>query len=267
MSLSRGTGSGNILLHSPPMASSTALPPHPTLDAYYESPATKRSFLRELFDTTAGDYDKTESLVAMGSGKWYRRDALKRSGLKPGMRVLDVAIGTGLVAREEIGIVGDAKLVTGLDPSIGMISHAVRQLGVKAVLGVGEALPLADGQFDFVSMGYALRHVADIRQAFAEYYRVLKPGGRVCILEISRPGGPIHRLVLKTYMKVLVPMVTRLQTRHADTQKLWEYYWETIEQCVAPEQVTDALRDVGFQDVKWTPVMKMFSEYTGTKPE
>jgi demethylmenaquinone methyltransferase/2-methoxy-6-polyprenyl-1,4-benzoquinol methylase len=248
------------------MASDAALPPHPTLPGYYDGPAAKRGFLRELFDATAEDYDSTESLLALGTGRKYRRDALLRAGLTRGMRVLDVAIGTGLVAREEIAITGDANLVTGLDPSIGMMRRAIEQLGVKAVLGVAETLPLASGQFDFVSMGYALRHVGDVRAAFAEYFRVLKPGGRVCILEISRPTGPFHRLMLKAYMKLFVPLVTRLRTRRADTQKLWEYYWDTIELCVPADQVVAALQSVGFTDVKWTPVMKMFSEYTATKP-
>jgi demethylmenaquinone methyltransferase / 2-methoxy-6-polyprenyl-1,4-benzoquinol methylase len=248
------------------MASPTVLPPHPTINHWYNSPETKRGFLRELFDATAGDYDSTETLLALGTGRWYRRDALKRSGLVAGMKVLDVAIGTGLVAREEITLTGDARFVTGVDPSIGMMRHAINQLGVKAVMGVAEALPLAGDQFDFLSMGYALRHVADIRAAFAEYYRVLKPGGKVCILEISRPSGPIHRTLLKVYMRLFVPLVSRLRTNRAETQRLWEYYWDTIELCVAPEQVTEALRSAGFIDVKWTPTLKMFSEYTARKP-
>jgi demethylmenaquinone methyltransferase/2-methoxy-6-polyprenyl-1,4-benzoquinol methylase len=248
------------------MDSPTALPPHPTIGHWYNSPESKRGFLRELFDATAGDYDSTEKMLAFGTGRWYRRDALRRSGLTAGMKVLDVAIGTGLVAREEITLTGDRKLVTGLDPSIGMMRHAIDQLGIKAVMGIAEALPLESNQFDFLSMGYALRHVSDIRAAFAEYYRVLKPGGKVCILGISKPSGVIHRAVLKTYMKLFVPLVTRFRTNHARTQMLWQYYWDTIELCVPPQQVTEALESVGFVDVKWVPTLKMFSEYTGRKP-
>lgn len=249
------------------MTSPTALPPHPTIGHWYNSPDSKRGFLRELFDATAGDYDSTESLLALGTGRWYRRDALRRSGLQAGMRVLDVAIGTGLVAREEITLTGNPQLVTGVDPSIGMMRRAIDQLGVKAVMGIAEALPLAGDQFDFLSMGYALRHVTDIRAAFAEYFRVLKPGGRVCILEISRPSGPIHRALLKVYMKLFVPLVVRFRTNHARTQMLWQYYWDTIELCVPPQQVVEALQSAGFVDVKWVPTLKMFSEYTGRKPE
>src|SRR5260221_11162877 len=101
------------------------LPPHPTLDAYYAGAAVKRSFLRGIFDSDPGDYDHVERLLSFGSGRWYRRRALRRAGLGGGMNVLDVAVGTGLVAREEIAIAGHAGRVTGLDPSIGMMRQAV----------------------------------------------------------------------------------------------------------------------------------------------
>src|SRR4051812_11244286 len=78
------------------------LAPHPTLPEYYESEATKRAFVRGIFDETAGDYDRVERVMALGTGPWYRRQALKRAGLVGGMKVLDVATGTGLVAREEV---------------------------------------------------------------------------------------------------------------------------------------------------------------------
>src|SRR5882724_11282587 len=116
-----------------------SIAPHPALPRYYavgDGGAGKRSFVRKIFNQTAGDYDRVERLMAIGSGSWYRRQALRRAGLARGMRVLDVAIGTGLVAREEVRITGEAKLVLGVDPSIGMISQARRRLPVQAVLGV-----------------------------------------------------------------------------------------------------------------------------------
>src|SRR5215217_7581042 len=141
----------------------TRVAPHPALPRYYEpSPAGKRSFVRQIFDGTAGDYDRVERMMALGSGSWYRRQALTRAGLVAGMRVLDVAMGTGLVAREEVSITGDPKLVLGLDPSIGMMTEAKRSLTIRTVQGVAEELPLAAQQFDFLSMGYALRHLTDL---------------------------------------------------------------------------------------------------------
>ncbi|MEO6434275.1 MAG: class I SAM-dependent methyltransferase [Tepidisphaeraceae bacterium] len=244
-----------------------AIAPHPTLPRYYDAAEDKRSFVRRVFNpTAAADYDRVERFMAMGSGSWYRRRALLRSGLEKGMRVLDVAIGTGLVAREEVQITGDAKLVLGLDPSPGMIAEARRLLPVSAVMGVGEQLPLADGHFDFLSMGYALRHLPDLTVTFREFLRVLRPGGKVCVLEITHPKSIFRRAAMKAYMKFVVPTVTRLTTRHADSQLLWQYYWDTIEQCVPAETVTAALSAAGFEHVRHYQELGLFSEYTGRKP-
>src|SRR5207244_1214410 len=79
-------------------AAAAALPPHPELSTYYRGARAKTAFLRQIFDDTAQDYDRVEGLLALGSGRWYRRQALRRAGLQTGMRVLDVATGTGLVA-------------------------------------------------------------------------------------------------------------------------------------------------------------------------
>jgi demethylmenaquinone methyltransferase/2-methoxy-6-polyprenyl-1,4-benzoquinol methylase len=243
-----------------------SIAPHPTLSRYYAPDEGKRSFVRRIFDDTAGDYDRVERLMALGSGSWYRRQALTRAGLATGMRVLDVAIGTGLVAREEVRLTGDAKLVLGVDPSIGMITQARRALPVTVVRGVAEELPLAGDQFDFLSMGYALRHLSDLTITFREFFRVLKPGGTVCILEITRPRTRVRRTLIKAYMRCVVPAITRLTTGRADSQRLWEYYWDTIEMCVPAETVTAALATAGFEDVRHHLERGLFSEYTARKP-
>jgi len=243
----------------------TTLPPHPTLDAYYAGAAVKRGFLRRMFDATAPDYDHVERLLSLGTGRWYRRQALMRAGLSAGMNVLDVAVGTGLVAREALAITGRPRFVTGLDPSIGMMRQAVDALGIAAVLGVGEQLPLASGQFDFLSMGYALRHLSDLNRAFLEFHRVLKPGGRLCVLEITAPRNGWGRAVLRGYMRNLVPFITRITTGRADSQLLWRYYWDTIEACLRPESVMNALQNAGFADVKHVAELGLFSEYTARK--
>lgn len=243
--------------------------PHPDLPRYYQAGAdadARRSFVRRIFDGTAGDYDRVERMMALGSGSWYRRQALARAGLTAGMRVLDVAMGTGLVAREEVALTGDPKLVLGLDPSTGMMAEARRTLTIRTVQGVAEELPLASAQFDFLSMGYALRHLGDLAAAFGEFHRVLKPGGTVCVLEITRPPRGLRLALLKGYMRFVVPTITRLTTRRADTQLLWEYYWDTIEACVPVETVKSALAAAGFENVSHHMELGMFSEYTARKP-
>ena len=244
----------------------TSLPPQPHLQQYYKTDAEKRDFVRGLFDRGASGYDRAEGIMALGTGKWYRRQALQRAGLKQGMTILDVATGTGLVAREAIKIIGDSNKLTGLDPSPGMLDLAKKQLGINAMLAYAEDIPMESATVDFVSMGYGLRHLSDLIVGFKEFHRVLKPGGKVCILEITRPNGRIPQFFLKSYIKVVIPVISRLTFCHKDVAVLWEYYWETIQVCVPPEKVMQGLKSAGFVDVKRHVELGLFSEYTGQKP-
>jgi len=242
------------------------LAPHPTLVPYYGADQNKPQFVRRLFDVSAGSYDHIESMMAFGTGRWYRRQALERAGLAAGRRVLDVATGTGLVAREAVALTGDSRLVIGLDPSPGMLREARGKLGIPATLGAGELLPCRDASFDFLSMGYALRHLADLTVTFREFLRVLRPGGTVLVLELTRPASRVHRAFLRLYIRRVIPALSRLTTRNRDAALLWRYFWDTIEACVPPERILAALADAGFADVRRELVLGMFSEYTGRRP-
>ena len=239
--------------------------PHAALSDYYEGEQGRKTFVRQAFDETAGDYDRIERMMAFGSGPWYRRRALARSGLTAGMDVLDVAFGTGLVAREAVRIVGDPHKVVGVDASIGMLRSPSRPPDIAAVQGMAEQLPFVSDRFDFLSMGFALRHMSDLSIVFAEFYRVLKRGGTVCVLEITRPKGRAASSVLKAYMRGVIPFLSRFAGSHRKTEQLFKYYWDTIEACVSPERVVGALRHAGFDDVKRFVEVGIFSEYTGRK--
>lgn len=220
-----------------------------------------------MFDETAADYDRVERAMALGSGSWYRRRALLRAGLRPGMRVLDVGVGTGLTARQAARLVGDAGSVTGVDPSPGMMQSAIVPATVKLLPGRAEAVPLPAAAVDFISMGYALRHVADLSVAFAEFRRVLAPGGRLCVLEITSPAGRVRRALLKGYMRGVVPAFARCIARHPHVPKLMRYYWDTIEACAAPEVILSALRAAGFVEVERIVSLGIFSEYHARKAD
>jgi demethylmenaquinone methyltransferase/2-methoxy-6-polyprenyl-1,4-benzoquinol methylase len=245
-------------------ANSPVHAPIPPLPRYFSDERARRRFLDGLFDTTAHEYDSVERLLALSSGAWYRRQALVRAGLAPGMRVLDVATGTGLVAREAVAVVGAAGLVLGLDPSAGMLDEA-KSLAIPLTRGLGEKLPYADGSFDFVSMGFALRHVADLDALFAEMRRVLRPGGTACVLEITYPRRRLAAAPLRFFMTRVVPLASWSARRRAAARSLMRFYWDTIAACVAPPEVLAALARAGFAAPRRNVVLGLFSEYVAKR--
>ncbi|MBY0276145.1 class I SAM-dependent methyltransferase [Candidatus Binatia bacterium] len=239
--------------------------PHPDLTAQYAPDIAKPQFLKDLFDRGAPHYARAERIVSLGSGFLYRKNALQRASLAPGMRVLDVATGTGLVARAALQLGIAARDLVGLDPSAGMLREAGAPVAFGAVRGVADALPFADASFDFLCMGFALRHVGDLRATFAEYRRVLRPGATLLVLEISRPSSPLGYRVAKTYLQQVVPFVTRLGTRDDDAERMMRYYWHTIDACVAPQAILDAMTGAGLRVAPRKTYFGMFSEYRGAK--
>jgi demethylmenaquinone methyltransferase/2-methoxy-6-polyprenyl-1,4-benzoquinol methylase len=239
--------------------------PHPVLKEYYEADDDRQPFVTALFDATARHYDRLCSVMSLGSGRSYRRGVLVRAGLKPGMHVLDVATGTGLVARSAWKVLGDDGAVVGLDPSRGMLQEARKVVRGPLVQGIVEHLPFANERFDIVSMGYALRHMADLGVAFRECRRVLKPGGRFVILEISRPRSAVSQWFVRAYLQRILPLLMRLSRADARTGLLSRYYWDTIAACVPPDTILEVLRSSGFVDVERRLRGGLLSEYAGVR--
>jgi demethylmenaquinone methyltransferase/2-methoxy-6-polyprenyl-1,4-benzoquinol methylase len=240
--------------------------PHPPLLDYYSKDADRRTWVRGLFDGTAQYYDRLESVLGLGMGFRYRRRALRDGGLQKGMNVLDVGTGTGLLARAAAEIVGDATHVTGMDPSAGMLGHAKVPAGLHLLMGSAEEIPAGDSSADFICMGYALRHIGDLSAAFGEFYRVVRPGGRLCLLEMTAPAGGASRAILKAWMHGLMPRIASLLSRSPETPMLMRYHWDTIAACVPPAQILRALRDAGFVDVERDIELSIFSAYRARKP-
>ena len=234
---------------------------------YYQSDAERNIFIREHFDQTAKNYNWISQVLSFGSGQWYRKNALQRAGLSEGMKVLDVACGPGTVTRCALELVGASGFVLGLDPSNGMLEEARRNIKANWVQGFSEQLPFQDETFDFVCMGYALRHVADLRVAFAEKFRVLKPGGIILVMEISRPRHPLQFQLTRFYMKIMVPWITKISTRNYHAYKLMQYFWDTIEHCVPPESIVEAIQGTGFVETGINEIRGgLIRDYIGRKP-
>jgi len=241
---------------------SQVLPPHPPLQQYYGPAEGREKFVRQIFDETAEWYDAIIGMLSFGSGNRYRFQALERAGLNGQTKLLDCATGTGVVARAALRV---TKNVIGLDPSIGMLTAGRRVLRFDQVQARAESLPFADESFDLLTVGYAMRHFADLRATFAEYRRVLRPGGKVLIMEITPPPSKLGRAMLSFYLGNVIPFLTRLRTRNADAAKLMRYFWDTIDACVPPESILSALRDAGFSESKRHIELGVFSEYTAQR--
>jgi demethylmenaquinone methyltransferase/2-methoxy-6-polyprenyl-1,4-benzoquinol methylase len=237
------------------------------LAAYYADPAGRLAFVRNLFNISARHYDGVNLLFSLGSGGWYRRFCLRRAGIRPGARVVDIAAGTGLLAREAVALTRDRNAVIGVDLSEAMLAIARKKLSIPLIQAAAEALPLAPGSADFVTMGYAVRHVADLGAAFREAMRILRPGGAILLLEISAPKRRFSRMLAAAYIGGVLPLVSLVMARDQRARALMRYHWRTIANCPPPEAVMRVLAESGFRAVTCETEFGLFQYYTGRKTE
>jgi demethylmenaquinone methyltransferase / 2-methoxy-6-polyprenyl-1,4-benzoquinol methylase len=222
-------------------------------------------FVRTLFNDTAPHYDTVNRIFSLGSGNWYRRRCLLRAGVKPGQRLLDVAVGTGLIAEAAQRIVGPAGAVVGIDLSEAMLAVCRHKLDIPLIQGLADRLPLGDATVDVVTMGYAIRHIDDLAACFGEFARVLKPGGILLLLEVSSPTKPIYRTTLARYLGRAVPILSRWITRQPKIRALMDYHWETMENCVTPATIQTSMADAGFAEIVCECWFDLFRSYSARK--
>ncbi|HET7686975.1 MAG TPA: ubiquinone/menaquinone biosynthesis methyltransferase [Candidatus Limnocylindria bacterium] len=204
--------------------------------------------VRGMFDRIAPLYDAMNTLMTGGIDGIWRRAAVRAARLRPGMAVLDVACGTGRLAEAASARVGSEGRVVGVDISEGMLSRArARGAAVDFRLADALALPFPAASFDAALIGFGLRNVPDYAAALSEMRRVVRPGGRVVVLEIAEPRGGIGRRLFRTWFRRVVPLLGRLARQGA----AYRYLPASMLAYPPPDAVAGLLRAAGLEEVRW----------------
>jgi|SRR5215210_132775 len=200
--------------------------------------------VRSMFDRIAPVYDAMNRVMTMGLDlRWRRLGA--RAVVRPGDRVLDAACGTGDFAVADLG--AGAAHVTGLDFSPRMLERARRKAPqVEWVEGDMLDLPFGDGSFDAATVGFGVRNVADLERALRELRRVLRPGGRIAILEITRPRGP-----LRPFYSLWFDRVVPLLGKALPGGSAYAYLPASVKRFPPAEELAALMRRSGFGGVRF----------------
>ena len=198
--------------------------------------------VRSMFDRVAPVYDAMNRVSTMGlDGRW--RNLAAASVVRPGDRVLDAACGTGDLA---LAAAREGGCVTGLDFSERMLERARRKSSsVEWARGDVLALPFSDGAFDTVTIGFGIRNVADMEAGLRELARVLRPGGRIAVLELTRPKS-VLRHFYRLWFDVLIPLAGRVLPGGG----AYTYLPASVRRFPGPEDVTGVLERAGFVGVR-----------------
>ena len=216
--------------------------------------------VRAMFDRIAGVYDRMNSVMTAGLHHHWRRRAADLANVGPGARALDVATGTGDLALELARRVAPGGAVTGADFSERMLELARRKSGGARAAGLipGEvdvrfeaanalALPYGDGEFDAATVGFGARNFSDLEGGLAEMARVVRPGGRVVVLEITTPTGPPLSTFLDAWFDRIVPVLGRV----AGDADAYSYLPNSVRRFPAPEALAAVMWRCGLRPVRF----------------
>ena len=210
----------------------------------------RAEYVQSMFDRIARRYNLMNRLMTFGQDMRWRRYVIKQAKLPVGGKLLDLATGTGDIAFEGLRAEPTITAVGG-DFSVGMMlvgqtlpdGARVKWVGADAL-----NLPFPDAQFDAVTSGYLMRNVIDIPRALAEQLRVLKPGGRVVVLDTSPPPRNLLRPFILIHLRYGIPLLGRLISGNADA---YNYLPESTQKFKTPEELAALMRQAGFQNVQY----------------
>jgi demethylmenaquinone methyltransferase/2-methoxy-6-polyprenyl-1,4-benzoquinol methylase len=201
--------------------------------------------VRAMFDRIAGIYDRLNSVMTAGLHHEWRRRAVDLAAVGPGSRVLDVATGTGDLALE---LTGRGCEVVGCDFSEVMLELA-RAKAPRVAFEVANALqlPYDDGSFDAATVGFGARNFSDLERGLAEMTRVVRPGGRVVVLEMTTPRRPPLSTFFGVWFDRVVPVLGRL----AGNRDAYSYLPNSVKRFPGPDDLAQLMWDTGLRDVHY----------------
>ncbi|MGA1376048.1 MAG: bifunctional demethylmenaquinone methyltransferase/2-methoxy-6-polyprenyl-1,4-benzoquinol methylase UbiE [Steroidobacteraceae bacterium] len=215
----------------------------------------KAKRVRGVFDSVAPRYDLMNDLMSGGLHRLWKEFTLSQTHLRPGQRALDVAGGTGDLARGMQKQVGDRGLVVLSDINGAMLAHGRDRTidagvirGVEYVQANAECLPFADHSFDCITIGFGLRNVTDKPAALRSMQRVLKPGGQLLVLEFSHPTLPALRPIYDAYSFKILPFLGKLVANDADS---YRYLAESIRKHPDQDTLLGMMQDAGLVECRY----------------
>ena len=228
-----------------------------TTDFGYErvKTADKAGRVREVFDSVAAQYDLMNDLMSGGLHRLWKRFTIELSAVRSGQTVLDIAGGTGDLAAKFSKLVGaDGKVILA-DINAAMLSVGRDRLidkgalsNIDVVQADAQFLPFEDNSIDCITIAFGLRNVTDKAKALKSMHRILKPGGRVLVLEFSKPTSPLLSRVYDAYSFSALPAMGKLITDDADS---YRYLAESIRKHPDQESLLEMVDDAGFVDCRY----------------
>ena len=207
----------------------------------------KKGLVENVFDQVYDHYDLMNDFMSLGTHRLWKKDLLNIMNPSSGKKLIDVACGTGDIAKLFLNSVNEKSSVTCVDPNKGMIKKGREKLkefkNLKWVTAQAENLPFAKNSFDFYTISFGLRNTKNLSKALSEAYRVLKPGGRYLCLEFSKIQNSSLNFIYENYSKI-IPSIGKIIVGE---KKPYEYLVESIKNFVNQDELIDLMKENHFE--------------------